>query len=223
MWYTVRMVKAYYVVYFLFLVFVGCAPSNVTPGMTLWAGLSGYEDETTRVAADLNRWPDRQRAAESLKTTYVATMGGSREFNRLVDLDLRRKEFLITLRETSVRPDRVKEMQDELEVINRDVDGLKEIVKGQVTITLSRVQDQTQRIETVAAIGLLSIALDSFSASNLGRSQSAPFSKVGLNTVTDLDGSHSLVQTPDGRTYRCSMFIVPEEGAGISCDPAAAN
>ena len=58
------------------------------------------------------RWPERQRAGGTLKTTITATVGGSPEFYRLVDLDIRKREFIVTMRETSVRPDRVKEMNE---------------------------------------------------------------------------------------------------------------
>lgn len=215
------MLKRNNALYLLLLLLFGCAPANVSPGMTLLVGLTGYQDEMGRTAARPERWPDRQLAAESLKTTYVVTMGGSKEFNRLVDLDLRRKEFQITLRETSVRPDRAKEMKDELATIDNDVDGFKEIIKGQVTNTLSRVQDPNQRVETVATIGLVNLALDGFSSTNARVGLSAPSTKVGPYIVTDLGGLLSTVRTPDEQIYRCITILVPEAGAGIKCEPAA--
>ena len=208
----------------LLLAFVfGCATASVNPGMTFLVGLNGYHEEMQSLASRPERWPDRQRMAESLKTTYTVTLGGSKEFNRLVDIDLRRKEFLITLRETSVRPDRAKEMKDELDRINEDVNGLKEIVKGQVTQAVLRDQEQTQMIESIAIIGLVHLTLESFSTSSDRAGLSRPSTKVGPNVVTDLDGSLSTVRTSDGRTYRCSTLLVAERGAGIKCEAPGGN
>ena len=58
----------------------------------------------------------------------------------MVDLDVRRREFLITLRASSLNPERVKEMKEELISINKDVDALKEIVKGQAANSELRAQ-----------------------------------------------------------------------------------
>jgi hypothetical protein len=217
-WYFARIMKAYYRSLLLLLLILGCATASVNPGMTLLVGLNGYQEEMQSLASRPERWPDRQRMAESLKTTYTATLGGSKEFNRLVDLDLRRKEFLIALRETSVRADRKREMNDELVTINQDVNGLKEIVKGQVTRAILHAQDQAQRIETIATVGLLYLTLDSFSTASNRAGLSAPSAKVGPNVVTDLGGSLASVRTPDGQTYRCSTILVPEQGAGIKCE-----
>lgn len=218
MWYSINDMKTWNALGLLALL-LGCAPANVNPGMTFLVGLNGYQEEMDRLSSMPERWPDRQSTAESLKTTYVATLGGSKEFNRLVDLDLRRREFLIVLRDQTPKPERVKEMQAELVSINRDVDGLKEIVKGQTDSTLMLTEDQSQRVETIATIGLLNIALDDFSASSGRGGLAAPSTKVGENVVTHLGGSLSTVKMPDGQTYRCSTILVQDEGAGIKCDP----
>ena len=55
----------------------------------------------------------------------MATIGTSREFNRMVDLDVRRREVLDYVADLRLKPDRVKEMKDELVTMNRDVDELK--------------------------------------------------------------------------------------------------
>ena len=187
--------------------------------------LEPVKEKAPEVAQDMagSLKPAAQEAAESLKTTYTVTLGGSKEFNRLVDIDLRRKEFLITLRETSVRPDRAKEMKDELDRINEDVNGLKEIVKGQVTQAVLRDQEQTQMIESIAIIGLVHLTLESFSTSSDRAGLSRPSTKVGPNVVTDLGGSLSTVRTSDGRTYRCSTLLVAERGAGIKCEAPGGN
>ena len=46
--------------------------------------------------------------------------------------------------------------------MNRDVDELKEIIKGQTGNAELRAQQQPEQLETVVTIGLVSIAIDSF-------------------------------------------------------------
>src|SRR5437879_8352408 len=77
-------------------VLTGCSSAG-NPGTTLWAGLTNYREEMRTLEAKPERWPERQRLAESIKTTYVVTVGASREFNRLVDIDVRRREILVVL------------------------------------------------------------------------------------------------------------------------------
>jgi len=163
-----------------------------------------------------SRWPERQHAAGSLKTLITVTVGASPEFYRLVDLDLRKREFTATMRETNLRPDRLREMQDELAAIDAEVAALKPQVKAQVTMVAS--QEQTDRIENAATVGLLAMAVDSFSASSAPRGPDAPSTRVGQYLVTDL-GTFSTVRTPEGQAYRCDVFSVPEEGGGIRCEP----
>jgi len=90
----------------LLVVAAACTSAVISPGATFLAGLNDYQDEMDRLSGRSDRWPDRQKLAESIKTTYVTTLGGSKEFNRLVDLDLRRREFLITLQLETVTPER---------------------------------------------------------------------------------------------------------------------
>jgi hypothetical protein len=194
----------------------GCAPANVSSGMTFLVGLNHYQGEMARLEARPDRWFDRQRLGDSLKATHLVTMGGSKEFNRLVDLDVRKREFLITLQETSVRPERAKEMREELVTISRNIDDLKAVVKEQLASAELRAQEQTQqRIENIATIGLLSLAMDGFSANGSATQQTV---KVGQYVVTNY-GKLSTVTTPEAQTYRCTTILVPEEGAGIRCEP----
>jgi len=201
-----------------FIVLVGCTPA-VNPGATLWAGLNNYHEEMRTLEARPERWPDRQRLAEAIKTTYVATLGGSREFNRLVDLDLKRREFAIALRSGGLKPDRVKEIDKELVEINEQVDGLIKVVKGQLMNTQLNVRDSSKSIETVATIGLLSLAIEAFSSSTMASQAATPTTKVGPYVVID-QGVSSAVRTPEGQTFRCTMAVVPDEGASIRCEPA---
>ena len=213
------MLKLKHAVYVALLFLFGCAPTNVSPGATFVVGLNGYQDEMERLEGRPELWFDRQRAGESLKKTYLVTFGGSREFNRMVDLDVRRREFLITLHDLSVKPDRAKEMNDELAKMNRDVDTLKEIVKGQAANAELRAQQQPQRIETVVAIGLVNMAIDSFASMTLPVGPNPPSTKIGPYIVSDFGGLLSTVTTPEGQTFRCATLLIPETGAGIKCEP----
>ena len=195
----------------------GCSTATYTPNATLLLGLAQYQSEMQRLAGSASRWPERQRAGGTLKTVVTATVGGSPEFYRLVDLDVRKREFVITLRETSVRPDRVKEMTDELVQMNDEIAALKSVIRTQLAAPRFE-SDPAYRIEDAATRGMLSLALDGFSSNGAARGFETPSTKVGQFVVTDL-GAFSTVRTPDGHTFRCFLFGVPEEGAGVKCDP----
>lgn len=195
-----------------------CAASApVSPGATLWAGLNNYHEEMRTLEARPDRWPDRQRLAESIKTTYLATLGGSREFNRLVELDLRRRELLIAQRGGGLKPERAREIQDELIKMDEQIDGLTGIVKGQFMNSRLGAQDPSQTMEMIATLGLLNLAIDAFSTTS--RANPAQSSRVGPYTVID-QGLTSVVATPEGKTFVCAATLVPEEGASIHCQPA---
>jgi hypothetical protein len=219
MWYHCRMLKFKLVLFPVLLVLFGCSTTNTNSGATFLVGLNGYQEEMERLEARPERWFDRQRAGDSLKKTYLVTFGGSREFNRMVDLDVRRREFLITLRVSSVNPDRVKEMKEELVSMNKDVDSLKEIVKSQTANAELRAQQQPQQLETVAAIGLVNMAIDSFASMTLPSGPNPPNTKVGPYIVSDFGGLLSTVTTPEGQTFQCATLIFPEAGASIKCEP----
>jgi hypothetical protein len=212
------MMKLKHTLYLSLLFLIGCTAQNVSPGATFLVGLNDYQGEMESLDGRTDRWADRQRAGNSLKQTYLAAIGGSREFNRMVDLDVKRREFLITLRDLSVKPDRVKEMNDELVTMNKDVEALKEIVKGQATNAELRAQQQPQQIETVAAIGLVSMAIDSFSSMTVPTGPNPPSTKVGPYVVSDFGGLLSAVTTPAGQTVRCATLLIPETGAGMKCE-----
>ncbi len=201
------------------LLFFGCSAANTNPGATFLVGLNGYWEEMDQLESRPERWFDRQRAGDSLKKTYLITFGGSREFNRMVDLDVRRREFLITLRTSSVKPDRVKEMKEELVRINKDVNSLKEIVKSQTANAELRLPPQPQQLENIAVIGLVNMAIDSFASMTVPSDANLPTTKVGPYVVNDAGGLLSTVTTPEGQTYRCATLLIPESGAGIQCEP----
>ncbi len=205
---------------FILLVLVtlyGCSAGGaVTPGATLLSGIDQYEGDMQRLDSSLGRWPERQRAGGTLKAIITATVGGSREFYRLVDLDVRKREFLITMRDGAVRADRLQEMKDELVKMDEEIAALKPIVRSQVAVIPVRGESQS-RVESAAALGLLSLAVEGFS-SDTARGFEAPSTKIDQYVVTDL-GSFATVRGPDGQTHRCTIYDIPDEGAGLRCEP----
>ena len=194
-----------------------CATRTTSPGATLWVGLNNYHEEMRTLETMPARWPDRQRLAESIKTTYVATVGGSREFSRMVELDLRRRELLIAQRGGGLKPERAKEIQDEVANMNEQIDGLTGVVKRDLMNSQLRAQDPSQSVETIATLGLLDLAIDGFSTTS--RANPASSTKIGPYTVID-QGLTSVVATPEGKTFLCATTLVPEEGASIHCQLA---
>jgi hypothetical protein len=183
----------------------------------LLSGLRQYDGEMQGIGSSLARWPERQRAGGTLKTVITGTVGASHEFYRLVDLDVKKREYTVTIRETSLRPDRLKEMKAELVKIDEDMAALKPIVKSQMANL--QISQEGQRIESIATRGLLYLAVDAFSSGQGGNSFNTPSTDVNQYVVTDL-GTFSTVRSPEGQTYRCTIFGTGDEGAGIKCDPA---
>jgi hypothetical protein len=216
MWYPIAMTKIRAMAFWLLIGAAGCSTGAYTPGATLLSGMQRYQGEMQRLGGSTSRWPERQQASGTLKTVITATVGGSKEFYRLVDLDVRKREFTITMRETSLRPDRLQEMKDELAKMNEEVVALKPIIRGQMAAVPVQ-SDPKQRVEGAATLGLLTLALDAFSSSGAS-ALDAPSTKVDQYVVTDL-GSFSTVRSPDGQTFRCSVFGLPDEGAGVKCEP----
>jgi hypothetical protein len=210
--------KTYKVGYLMFLMMLSaCSSKTTSPGMTLVTGLHGYHDEMERLEGQEARWPERQRVGNTIRTTYLMTMGGSKEFNRLVELDVKRREYRIALKANSLRPERATEVKQELLGIDTDIDALTTIVKGQVAArSTSQPQAEPQQvIEGIATIGLLTMAIDQFSPSVM-RDVAVPSIAVGGYTVVDQE-NFTIVRSPEGQTFHCKTIFVEEEGAGISC------
>ena len=194
----------------------GCSTNvHISRSGTLLSGMTQYHGDMQSLNS-VSRWPERQRVAGSLKTIITSTVGASPEFYRLVDLDLRKREFTVTMRDTNLRPDRLREMQDELVAMDEEIAALKPVVKTQLSAVANH--EQSDHIENAATLGLLGMAVDSFSAGAASRGAQAPSTRVGQYLVTDL-GTFSTVRTSDGHSYRCDVFSVPEEGGGIKCEP----
>ena len=196
----------------------GCSTVTPSPGPTLLFGLSQYQSEMQSLGGSPARWPERQRAGGTLKTIVTATIGGSPEFYRLIDLDIKKREFVVTMRQTAVRADRMREMKEEMAHMNDEIAALKPVVRTQLAALLPQ-GDPEQRVENVATRGLLSLALDAFSSNGGSRGVAAPSTKVGQFMVTDF-GGFTAVRAPDGQTFRCIIFGAIEDGAGIRCEPA---
>jgi hypothetical protein len=208
--------KTYKARYLLFLMMISaCSFKTVSPGMTLLTGLNGYHHEMERLEGQAARWPERQRVGNTIKTTYLMTMGGSKEFNRLVELDVKRREYLIALKANSLRPDRAVEVKQELVAMNAEIDSLSALVKEEVTRQAMSESAPQRVIEGVATTGLLSMAIDGFSPS-LAPDVSVPTAKVGGYTVID-QKRIAIVKTPEGQLFQCTTVLVQEEGAGIDC------
>jgi hypothetical protein len=198
----------------------GCSTgTSLTPGATLLSGLSEYHGDMQRFGSSPARGPERQRAGGTLKTIVTATVGASSEFYRLIDLDIRKREFIITMRENSVRADRMQEMKDELARMNDEIALLKQVIRKQLA-GLPLHSDFEKRVEEAATRGLLNMALDDFSSNGQRDGAGTRSTQVGEFIVTDL-GTYASVRAPEGQTFRCFIFGVAEDGAGIKCDPAA--
>jgi hypothetical protein len=179
-------------------------------------GLNQYHSNLQRAGNLPSNWPARQQAAGEFKTVVTGTIGASPEFYRLVDLDLRKREFTITLRETNVRPERVKEMQDELAQMDDEIAALRPVIKTQLSAL--RMHEQPDGIDAIATLGLLGLALDGFSPSASNRGIESPSTKVGQYVVADF-GSFATVRAASGQTFRCNVFGNLDDGAGVRCEP----
>ena len=160
------------------------------------------------------RWPDRQYAADSLKTVITAAGDGTPEFYRLVDLDLKKREFVLTLHGGRVSVDREKEMREELIKIDEEIVALKPVVISQID-HFSLPGEPQQQVENAATLGLLNIAVEHFST--VSHQLEAPSTNIDHYKVTDL-GTFAMVRADEGQTYRCTMYSV-EDGAGMECEP----
>ena len=146
----------------------GCSTVTPSPGPTLLFGLSQYQSEMQSLGGSPARWQERQRAGGTLKTIVTATIGGSPEFYRLIDLDVKKREFVVTMRHTAVRADRMREMEEEMARMNDEIAALKPVVRTQLAALLPQ-GDPEQRVENAATGGLLSLALDAFSSNGGSR------------------------------------------------------
>lgn len=195
-----------------------CAPPPaMSPGVALWIGLNHYREEMARLEHRPERWPDRQELAGWLKGQYGLAIGRSSEFYRLVDLDLRRREFRIALAGSSLRPERAAEIRGELAAIERETEALKASVKAQ--IEAAALRPPLEDVAPIATVGLLWLAIDRLAAG--GDSGAAPpaAATVGRYLVIE-EGEAVGVRDPDGRTHRC-LPVLAASGPALRCEEAA--
>ena len=199
--------------YWLLVILFGCSPP-LSPGITFLQSLKRYHAEIEQLGDKPERWPDRQAMRENLKIQYGGIIGRSREFDRLADLDFKRRELAIALKDPSLRPERAAEIKEELALIEKDGGTLRESVKLQIANAELHAQQPAQRIEAIAAIGLLSLGIDALS------SAAAPNHSItvaGQYNLTD-HGDFSTLRTPEGKIYRCASMLLGENAASIKCD-----
>ena len=123
----------------------GCSTTaHISRSGTLLSGMTQYHGDMQSLNS-VSRWPERQRVAGSLKTVITSTVGASPEFYRLVDLDLRKREFTVTMRDTNLRPDRLREMQDELVAMDEEIAALKPVVKTQLSAVANQSKATTSK------------------------------------------------------------------------------
>lgn len=193
----------------------GCSTGSASRGGTLLLGMNQYEDAMQQSSSQVTRWPERQQAAGELKTVITVTVGASDEFYRLVDLDLRKREFTIAMRETTVPANRLQEMNEELGKMDEEVAALKPVIKTQLAAVSHH--EQSEGIDGIATLGLLGIALNRLAAPAKTRGLESSSTKVGQYVVTDLGGL-ATVRAPDGQSYRCEVFGDIDQGGGVRCE-----
>jgi len=195
-----------------------CSTPRMTPGATLLSGLTTYESKMAAAGNSPGQWPTRQRAAAALKTIMMAGFQRHQELQRLVDLDLRKREFQITLEQTNVLPDRKAEMLAELRQIEMEIPKLKATIKSQLSAQTVTEEERVAAVATAATLGWLQLRIESFPTSRSGAGGASALVEVEQYTVTDL-GQFAAVRAPDGQRYRCDVVHVEDEGSWLRCEP----
>jgi hypothetical protein len=109
-------------------------------------------------------------------------------------------------------------MKTELATMNEESDALKAAVKRQIAAIPVVAQEPNRRIEGIATVGLLTLAIDGFFSASNPTGALAATTKVGPYVVTDMRDAAS-VQTPEGALFHCVTLVVQDEGVGINCAP----
>ena len=141
---------------------LGCSSDTATPGATLLSAIKHYQSEMASIGSSPERWPERQRTAGTFKTVVTVMMERPVEFNRMIDLDLKAKEFAVTMPTLAPESARIKEMTMEVGEMNRELAGLAERVRVQATMPVAA----EDKVSAVATQGLLVIAVNSFVPAN---------------------------------------------------------
>lgn len=194
-----------------------CSTVRTTPGATLLSGLNTYQSQMTAAGNAPGQWPARQRAASALKLIMAAGFQRNQELQRLVDLDLRKREFQITLEQANVLPERKAEMTEELRQMELEVPKLKTAIKAQLSSQTVTEEKRLAAAATAATIGWLQLRIESFPASPVGTGASSPSTQFAQYLVGDW-GQFAMVRAPDGQRYRCDVVPVEDEGAWMRCE-----
>jgi hypothetical protein len=195
---------------------LGCSSNTATPGATLLSAIRHYQSEMASIGSSPERWPDRQRTAGTFKVIVAVILERPVEFNRMIDLDLKAKEFAATMPTLAPESARIKEMTTEVADMNRELAGLAGKVRGQVADIPVAAED---KVAAVATQGLLIIAIDSFVPANDSSVPAKRSGQIEGYVVTDLGGL-ATVRAPDGRMFQCAVIEIGEEGAGVRCQPS---
>ena len=196
-----------------FLFGLGCSSGSITPGATLLSAIKRYHNEMAAIGSRPERWPERQRMASALKAVVAVTLERPAEFYRLIDLDLKTREFAITMPTLAPASERLQELTTDIAAMNSEVASLVERIRGRVAAIPVAVED---KIAALATKGLLTIALNSFVPGGLADRST----EVEGYLVSDLGGI-AAVRSPDGQMFRCAVFETEEDGgAGVRCQAA---
>lgn len=191
-----------------------CSTARITPGATLLSGLNSYQAQIASAGNAPGQWPARQRAGSTLKAIMNAGFQRHQELLRLVDLDLRKREFEITLQQTNVLPERKAEMAEELRQIDGEIPKLKAAIKSQLSSNSVTEEDRVASAAAAATLGWLQLRIESFPGAGSSRSI-----EIEQFVVTDL-GQFAAVRAPDGQRYRCDLVAVEDEGSWMRCEVA---
>lgn len=194
-----------------------CSTARMTPGATLLSGLNTYQAQMASAGNGPGQWPARQRAASTLKAIMGAGFERNQELQRLVDLDLKKREFEITLQQTNVRSERKAEMLEELRQIDMEIPKLKAAIKTQLSAQTVTEEDRVAAVATAATLGWLQLRIESFPAARGGAGAASTSIDVEKYLVTDL-GQFAAVRAPDGQRYRCDVVHVEDEGSWMRCE-----
>ncbi|HWP60705.1 MAG TPA: hypothetical protein VNL14_22615 [Candidatus Acidoferrales bacterium] len=202
----------------VFLALLGCGTARVmSPAATFLLSVDHYRAQLRDLEKKPDRWPERQELAQWLKGQYLVRFGRSAEFEQLVDLDAKKRELLIALRDSQLAAERAAEIKTEIARITTELENLKRPVVAQLEAAELRVpREPSQALEAIAAIGLAAMSVEALASGTLSRAAPPTINLAGKYSVTDY-GPFAAVKTPDGQIHRCALVLLDEGVAGVRC------